>query len=168
MNSFSTFEKPFSFFSEKLTELLRFLRVGGSMLLPAQVCILDNLMQTQEKWYPVYKLHLLDEAARDQVCPMFAAHQKLQQLGKQKLDIALSKNGKQNIGANSTLTLKKLRKASEKSKSLLQNTDEAGLIVLLQLERKAMPATNSAQGNQQVGRLNTKKTSDWSSGSKNT
>lgn len=126
---------PRSFFEFQLPALADFIRVGGSMLLPAQVSFLDNLMLTKAAWSPFYELRLLDADARARLSPLFAAYQKLQQeVGKKNVDLALSKNDAGNTLLYTTMTRQHLRDASAASATFIKGV--ALPVCLFQLVRK--------------------------------
>lgn len=124
-----------SFFRTQLPALAEFVRVGGSMLLPAQVSLIEHLMATKANWSPLYELRLLDADTRAQISPLCAAYQTLQKMvGKTRLDTALAKNETENMLLNSTLSYEQLQHASVPTEMLMR--DQTIPICLLQLVKK--------------------------------
>jgi hypothetical protein len=142
-----------TFYKQTLPDLGEFVREGGSILLPAQVEMLDGLLSNKTSWEPFFELHLLGDDERKAQCPLFAGIKCLEKLvGRESLDAALAKNCANNETLYTHITLKMLRAASVESKRLCK---AKGLpVCLLKLKRKspAKPIPSPSLGTRKKAR----------------
>jgi hypothetical protein len=135
-NSYTKVKAQSAFYRQTLPNLGKFVRVGGSIFLPAQVYMLDGLLSNRESWEPYFDLHLLGATERKAQSPLYAGMKCLENLvGRGNVDAALAKNGAKNETVYSHITLKRLGAASAESQQLCK---KKGLpVCLLKLKRKS-------------------------------
>jgi hypothetical protein len=135
--------KP-AFYKETLPSLGKFVRVGGSILLPAQVYMLDGLLSNRTSWEPFFDLHLLGATEREKQSPLSAGMKVLEEaVGEGNVHAALGKDCANNK-AYTNITLETLQAASSEGQQLCKNQ---GLpVCLLKLERKAKPIPSPSHG----------------------
>jgi hypothetical protein len=135
-----TFEKAKpAFYKKTLPNLRKFIRVGGTILLPAQVYMLDGLLSNRESWEPFFELHLLGATERKAQCPLYAGMEVLKKVvGKENVDAALGKNGAHNT-KYTHITDATLGEVSAEGRQLCENQGFPVCLLELKLRSAGKP-----------------------------